>query len=112
MDQKNEVLRFIDVFTRRGDYQQVTECFTSGCCYWFAHILFYRFTDNQPRPVIMYDPVMNHFGTKINDRIYDITGDVTDKYDWIQWTDMDKDPQWKSRIERDTIRIVSKEEDI
>lgn len=33
----------------------------------------------------MYDPVANHFMAGIQNRLYDITGDVTDKYIAQPW---------------------------
>ncbi len=82
MESDSEVLGFIDRFTLKGKHQQVIECFTSGCCYWFAHILVYRFMNRMPMPTIMYSPEDNHFATMINGRVYDITGDVTDQANW------------------------------
>lgn len=53
--------------------------FLTGCCYWFAHILDYRF-DMECDPVIMYEPVEGHFVTRIGNRYYDVRGDVTELY--------------------------------
>lgn len=50
----------------------------------------------------MYDEIENHFGTKVNGRVYDITGDVTFKYEWKAWSDVD-DELPRSRIIRDCI---------
>jgi hypothetical protein len=38
---------------------------------------------------ILYDPILNHFACRINDRIYDITGDITDSsiYGWRSWSE-------------------------
>lgn len=79
----NEVLSFIARFTNNGKWQEVIESFTCGCCYWFAHILCTRF----PKAVMTYDPVKNHFATLIGERLYDITGDVTDEYKVVTWHD-------------------------
>lgn len=73
------VLDFIKQFRDLG----AKNCFANGMCYWFAGILGERFSDENPS--IMYDEIENHFGCKINDRIYDITGDVTEAYDWNDW---------------------------
>lgn len=104
-DQKPEVLRFISQFTRGGRRDQVIECFTTGCCYWFAHILVYRFMYESPMPELMHTVVDNHFGTKIGGRIYDITGDVTDQYEWEPWSNMLHEPGRRARIERDCINF-------
>ena len=83
--EKEEQLRFIDRFKK---YDTVEENFTQGCCYWFAVILSLRFPESE----IMYDEIMNHFGTKIGDAVYDITGDVTDKFKWVRWADITDEP--------------------
>ncbi len=79
-----------------GDVDTV---FTCGCCYWFAAILCMRFSG---RTRMMYDQVENHFVTEIDGRMYDITGDVTDKYDVEPWDELDDD-LLKSRLVRDCI---------
>lgn len=58
-------------------------CFSNGMCYWFADILRNRF--NAEDVCVVYAPIDNHFACKINDRIYDVTGDVTDAYKWYNW---------------------------
>jgi hypothetical protein len=58
-------------------------CFLNGMCFWFANILHNRFNDEDV--AIMYAAVDNHFACKINGRVYDVTGDVTDKYSWQNW---------------------------
>jgi hypothetical protein len=45
----------------------------------------------------MYDPIINHFAARIDGRLYDITGDVTDKYSMIEWESFDDDLE-KQRI--------------
>ena len=51
-----DVLGFISRFTRCGEYPQVIEAFTCGCCYWFAKILHLRF----PVSEIVYGPAANY----------------------------------------------------
>lgn len=80
----------------------IDDVFTSGCCYWFAAIMMMRFDEMNPE--LMYDPVANHFGTMVGKNVYDITGDVTDKYDWELWKDIDDD-LLKSYIVRDCIKF-------
>ena len=50
----------------------------------------------------MYDQVENHFVTQIQGRLYDITGDVTEKYQVKPWDALD-DELLKKRIIRDCI---------
>lgn len=69
-----KVLAFIQGF-KRFDTGEVTRTFTNGYCYWFASILNTRFPDSE----IVYYAVGKHFACKIEDRIFDITGDITDK---------------------------------
>lgn len=73
-----DVAKFLDRF-HQG--RTVDDIFTGGCCYWFAEILHQRF----PGSRIMYDVVENHFATEIEDRLYDITGDITGQYNVIPW---------------------------
>lgn len=80
----------------------VDEVFSSGCCYWFAFILFRRFLRDGAR--LMYDEIDNHFGTMIRGRVYDITGDVTEAYDWKPW-DALTDDALRARIVRDCIQF-------
>ena len=80
--------------------ESVDDVFTRGCCYWFAAIMFRRFI--RDGSTIMYDEVANHFGTRIKGRVYDITGDVTDKYKWVPW-DSITDSSNRARIVRDCI---------
>lgn len=78
-----EVMGFISRFTANGRLDQVVKTFSCGCCYWFARTLYERFAAYSP--TIVYDIVINHFGTRIGGRVYDITGDCTDQYDWVEW---------------------------
>ena len=98
---KEEILNFIFQFTN-GNREQVIDTFTSGCCYWFAVILSERF--NNQYPEIVYDVVENHFATAIRGRIYDITGDVTDQYTWIDWNTYDDDVH-KKRIIKQCVKF-------
>lgn len=94
-------MKDIDHFIKRfHTSENINEVFTCGCCYWFASILFKRFI--RDGAMIMYDEVENHFGTKIQDKIYDITGDVTENYKWIPWESV-TDSSHRERIIRDCI---------
>lgn len=91
----------VQIFLERfHEYDDIEDVFTRGCCYWFAIVLRERF--EYTGPVIMYDEVMNHFGTEIGDRVYDITGDVTDRYRWTPWEELD-DELLRERIVRDCV---------
>lgn len=94
-DRLPEVLMFIGRFSTDGNdiRREVVECFTRGCCYWFAYILRARFGGE-----IMVDYVANHFGCRIDGEVYDITGQVTDTYKWERWLDCD-DVALKKRID-------------
>ena len=98
---KNEVLSFIDKFKNKG----TINTFTEGCCYWFAFILLQRFNDKNPK--LMYDETMNHFGTAIGDTIYDITGDVTDKYYWQYFEELkNNDSTLYNRLKKYCIDLI------
>lgn len=92
----SEVAKFLRRFHIGGDVDTV---FTCGCCYWFAVILCLRF---QEKARMMYDQVENHFVTEIDGRMYDITGDVTGKYNVEPWDELD-DSSLKKRIIRDCV---------
>lgn len=108
---ENEILSFISRFTNGGRYHEVIEVFTCGACYWFAKILYERFRQHEGDAdvVIMYDSVVNHFGCRIWDRIYDITGDCTEQYDWSRWP-VFEDLSWERKIVRDCILFKEVEE--
>lgn len=97
MDIVPEITNFLRRF-HLGD-KNVDTVFTCGCCYWFADILCRRFPNNSR---LMYDQVINHFVTEIDGRLYDITGDVTGKYNVEPWDELEDD-LLKKRIIRDCI---------
>jgi hypothetical protein len=101
-DKHELVLDFIKQFRDLGS----ENCFSNGMCFWFAHILSNRFQDEDGVEV-MYDEVANHFGCRINNIVYDITGIVTTEYDWRLWRDMDLyDHLLTMRIQRDCVDKV------
>ncbi len=86
-DPTPDVLMFIGRFSTDGHRErvQVVEAFTQGCCFWFARILEERFRDQYGAHIVV-DYVANHFATRIGgDRVYDITGDVTEGHTWEPW---------------------------
>lgn len=97
--EESKILNFIKKFQNK----ETIKVFTQGCCYWFAVILDKRFNigfgDN-----IMIDYIVNHFGCKIDNKVYDITGDVTDKYNWEYWNHCTDDDLQKCII-RDCINF-------
>ncbi len=95
MDEVNKFLKRFHI-----DDNKVDTVFTSGCCYWFAYILYRRFI--RDGAVVMYASIDNHFGTKVFGKVYDITGDVTYKYDWKPWLDFGDEIE-KERIVHDCI---------
>lgn len=103
MEEQSEVLSFISRFTMGGRYHEVIDSFSCGCCYWFAYILKSRFYSLFPE--IVYDPVANHFGTMIRGRVYDITGDATERYSWFGWDKLTEEDCAKERILRDCVNF-------
>ena len=94
----DKIYGFINRFK---NHSSVTDAFQYGCCYWFAKILSERFCG-----VIVYDDVENHFGTEINGRVFDITGDVTERYLWYPWEKFKtEDPVHAARIEKNCIKF-------
>lgn len=96
---QKEILDFIGLFSK--DSESTVFKFTNGLCYWFAFILKDRFRTYSA--TIMYEPIDNHFVTRIGDDLYDITGVVTDQYpNVVEWNHFPY-PDVKSRIVRDCI---------
>ena len=110
-EEKNKIiLNFINRFTSNGTRKEVIDCFQNGCCYWFAYILSKRFEDfYSPQSKIYYDEIANHFGyyDQEANRVYDITGDVTNKYNWeLSFEEViNKDLLHAKRIVRDCIKF-------
>lgn len=96
------VQNFISNICSISPSENLTETFTCGACYWFARILCERFAEDGAE--LCYDAVENHFVARINERLYDITGDVTGKYEVIPWSQFDDELE-KARIERDCIKL-------
>ena len=98
MTKISKTLDFIAQFREAG----TTNCFKNGMCYWFAHILQTRFSDDAP--VIVYAPVDNHFGCMIENYVFDIEGDVTFQYEWVLWDAYQTiDPLHTARLYRDCV---------
>lgn len=96
---KEEVLNFINVFTSASNNQDIIKLFDDKCSYWFANILFRRFIFQKAE--IMCDIQRNHFGVRINGRVYDIRGDVTCWYSWSEWNYIDE--VTKSKLSKEYI---------
>lgn len=92
------ILKFIKEFSNFGE--QVVKCFTCGNCYYFAVILMDRYkAEYLNEAEIVYDDIAGHFAARLGNKIYDITGDVTDKANWIPWNQLWKeDPVHAARI--------------
>lgn len=111
------VMKFIARFTNNGKNQEVIDTFSCGCCYWFAEILWNRFALEvvNTNCDIVYDPIINHWACRIDDRIYDITGDITDnkEYCWENWNKfMFQDISLAKRLLRDCINFGGPEDDL
>lgn len=87
----NDVVKFIERFQSPEN----NNIFVGDCSYWFAAILYRRFIRNGAK--IMYDAATNHFGTLVNDKVYDITGDITGKYKWTPWLEL-QDSSMKEKV--------------
>ena len=101
MTKHDLVLDFIWQFRKFGS--DVADCFSNGMCYHFSLILCARFRHSARR---VDDPIMNHFAVEIDDRIYDINGNITDDkdYKWVYWDKyIYEDSAEVRRIRRDCI---------
>lgn len=93
-DLSQTVLKFVNRFTLGATRDSVIECFTSGCCWWFAHILCERFNGE-----MVYDEIDGHFGCEINGHIYDVTGCVDDTFRKTYWSVfVEREPNLSVRI--------------
>lgn len=95
---KETILHFI------GHFRAAQETFLYGCCFWFAFILQARFGGT-----MMYEPVENHYVQEIGGWLYDVSGDVTEKYRaskyLMRWSDMESyDSSLYRRLIRDCIK--------
>lgn len=77
-----EVLEFIKLIS--DSHNSMETIFTSGSCYNFYLILKNRF----PSTIGMYDYIQGHVVSQIDGRLYDITGELTDKS--IEYIDLHK----------------------
>ena len=94
-------MKDVENFLKQFDLSKtVAEVFGCDCCYWFAAVLFGRFI--REGATIVYDKTKNHFGTRIRDKVYDITGDVTAKYQWVPWESI-TDSLLRARVVRERI---------
>lgn len=86
MNKRIEVLSFINKFKYKYE-KEIVDTFMYGYCYWFAHILSFRFKGD-----IWFNPYIVHFATRIDNTLYDIRGEIilTDnncENEWISWKD-------------------------
>ena len=106
-----KILDFISRFHGSEDV------FLHGCCYWFAWILENRFllVGFPNIPAIYYEPVEGHFVTKIENRFYDVRGDVSDLYRGKPMYNMDEmesnDPKMFANLMRDCRDFEEVEDD-
>ena len=91
-----EVGKFITEFKSLDNIGVLTHTFKNGYCYWFAHILHTRF----PKSEIVYYSAGLHFACKIGNRVFDITGDITEQNLFFESWDMFKkvEPEESERI--------------
>lgn len=106
------VMKFIARFTNNGNRQEVIDTFSCGCCYWFADILWNRFTFDAEECTVLYDPIANHWACQIDGIVYDITGVITsDEYRWEPWVEFQyKDALLTKRLYRDCINFGGEED--
>lgn len=87
----NSIERFIQEFQN----PESNVIFSGNCSYWFATILYRRFI--RDGAVVMFNEDEEHFGTMIRGAIYDITGKIQNKSNWIPWLNF-QDSAEKQRI--------------
>lgn len=80
-----EVEKFIDNFKKGFDKEYLEHVFTDGNCYHFSLIVQSMYGGE-----IVYDPHETHFLIKINDRFYDIKGEIQEPMDYYYWDDFEE----------------------
>ena len=110
-----KVLKFIARFTANGQKKEVIDTFSCGCCYWFAEILWDRFSldDDVEECTVLYDPIINHWACQVNGIVYDITGmiPIDSEYEWEPWCEfMYQDISLTKRLYRDCINFEEVED--
>lgn len=76
----------VEKFIEKFQSPESNDIFAEDCSYWFAVILHRRFIRNDAK--VMFDIATNHFGTMVYGSVYDITGNVTEKYEWVSWLEL------------------------
>lgn len=100
MSDRQKILQFISLF------EDAKDIFLYGLCFWFAFILQERFGGT-----MMYEQVENHYIQEIGGRLYDVSGDVTERYGTskylVPWADFEqRDSSLYQRLVRDCIKKV------
>lgn len=90
----------VEKFIKRFKTPENGSIFAGDCSYWFAAILYRRFIREGAK--IMFDTATNHFGTMVNGKVYDITGDITRKYKWVPWLEL-QDNSIKEKVTNEYI---------
>lgn len=93
----SEILEFIKVFQS----SHTLVLFKDTACYWFALILHERFEGS----IIVYEPHLIHFATKIKGNVYDISGLVDNPEDYIIWETYNPPLKDKLLIEEYCIKL-------
>ena len=101
---ENTVLQFI------SHYSNHKSLFLNGQCYWFAHILFWRFRMFYPC-AIYYNQIDNHFATAISNHLFDASGEIPFTDNWLRWTDYASiEPLDANRVYRDCILQIPEDQ--
>jgi hypothetical protein len=105
IEEEIDIETFIKKFNKYEKNEVLLETFTQGFCYYFALILH----DRYPEGIIYYN-TDNHFALKMDDKIYDITGECQEKWKyrgkWYSWNEYQSIESLESKgIIRDCIKI-------
>lgn len=99
---RRTVISYLNRYTGNGSRGQVIDCFMNDCSARLALDLCQRFHPAE----MMYCEDANHFGACIGGRVYDITGDVTDRYQWGAWSAFaSREPERAAEIYRDRVLL-------
>ena len=102
MGDRLNVEKFIKRFV--GGSEDIIDKFSNGYCYWFSVLLKNRFPEDE-----IYYNSLNHFVFKYENKLYDITGDCTEKwnnkylYNWNDYIQLEKGSSHLKGLIKNTI---------
>ena len=96
----DKVLNYLNKFTDCWEADVVVQLFLNTLRARLALDLCQRFHPGE----LMYAERENHFGARIGERVYDILGDMTDRFKWEPWSSFAaREPEKSAKIYREVV---------